>query len=307
MISSTSQGSIASLNSYPSYSQTYESLLAKYRAKKPSASTKGIEAHFKEKNILLIEQLANGPNSVVYLGKQLGSDKLYAIKLLLKSGIEQLGGGVLRRRLDYAKIHASSSIAILHEFASISEGCLSLVTDYYPKGSLAKHLETNGCLVESQAQKVFDGVLQGLSHLHSCKLAHRNLKLENVLLDQQMKAVVVDFCFTLVVTNNTNHEDVLSTSLPYLAPEVLSGIPYDPIPADIFSFGVCLFTALNDCLPFGTSGRPSKPNSTSCNLKPQVEMALSADAKKVIKDSLQFDVNKRASAPFLQNEQWFRK
>ena len=103
------------------------------------------------------------------------------------------------------------------------------------------------------------------------------------------------------------YQPVLTTSLPYLAPEMLSKVPYDPIIADVFAFGVCLFIALNDSLPFGLAYHRGNRNESTCLLKPQVEHLLSQDVKKCLKAMLQFDVNKRATSFSLDHEAWFQK
>ena len=105
--------------------------------------------------------------------------------------------------------------------------------------------------------------------------------------------------------NTDNLESALTSLVPYLAPEVLSKIPYDPMIADVFAFGVCLFIALNDSLPFGPSGKRNGSES-SCSLKPQVEKSLSSEVKKCLKAMLQFDVNKRATSFALDREAWFQ-
>lgn len=303
----TSAGRKSSITSDPAsetYAQVYEGLIGKYRAHKPVPDMKCIENYYKEKGIVVEQPLAFGPNSVVYLGKRLTNSRLMALKIIFKRGVQQLGGSLIKRNIDYYKVHKSDKLSHVHEFTSINEGYMSLVTDYYPGGSLAKHLEVSGAMQETLVRNIFKLVLQGLCYLHICKIAHRNLKLENVLLDHRMMPVLADFSGSIVVEDNANWETMLATSLPYLAPEILSKIPYDPIISDIWSLGVCMYSCLNDSLPFGCSAKPRKPNST-VKFKPLVEQTLSESAKKCVKDALHFDVNKRATSFSLQNEPWF--
>ncbi|KAI2805817.1 spermatid differentiation [Blomia tropicalis] len=292
-------------NSQKNYITSYNNLMSKYRHQKSNLEVSRIERHFKDKNVLMNDQIASGPNSMIFLGKQSSSGRIFCIKIILKKMLEQLGGCVIKRSLDYVKLQSCSYLTTVAEFASIGPNYFTLVTDYYPNGSLAQLLQKINPLPQDWVKTIFQSVLQGLSSIHSFKMAHRNLKLENILLDEQMRPVISDFSFTIVTENVANFESVLATSLPYLAPEVNSGIPYDPIPADIWSFGVCLFIALNNSLPFGNSGKWSQP--IHYKLKPEVERVLTFEAKKCLDEALQFDVNKRSTAIQLQNEAWFQK
>ena len=295
------------VQTYETYAQVYDNLLCKCRGNQQTlVDIKSVENHFKKKSIVVTQALAYGPNSVVFLGKQTSSGRILALKIINKRCIENLGGNLIKRSVDYHKVHKSNKIAIVHEFASINESYMSLVFDYYAGGSLALLLRKNGPIQENVAQDIFKMVLQGLCYLHICKIAHRNLKLENILLDEQNIPVVADFSASIIAENNSNWEYLIATSLPYLAPEVMSNIPYDPIIADIWSFGICLFSTLNDCLPFGSSGKPKKLNYT-LKFNSQLKKSLSESVQKCLNDSLQFDVNKRATSFSLQAEQWFNK
>lgn len=296
-----------------SYHETTQSILAKHRSSKKSTSSSGLkrafEKHLEKTKISMEKFINNGPNSMLYLCSERSTGKQMVLKILLKSIIEPVGGVVMKRpNMDYDKLNPDSSIpsiAWVNEFVSMDSTAYSFVTEYYPKGSVAKLLQSNGPLQEAVAQGIFSSALSGLAHMHMKKMAHRNLKLENLLLDDHNRAVLSDFNYSLIVGDSAQMEAVYATSLPYLAPEVFANVPYDPIIADCWSLGICIYIALNDCLPFGPSGKPPLGYESFYKHKSSVEASLSENGKKMIKLMLQINVNKRPTTYALQRSAWF--
>ena len=113
----------------------------------------------------------------------------------------------------------------------------------------------------------FRDLLQGLSHLQNKGICHRNLSLENLLLDSDGRLVIADFGFALRVpyTDWRNFGGIADVSegstrrlivatghgdnLNYLAPE-LHGMPFDGFAVDMWSAGVILFVLLVGRAPF---------------------------------------------------------
>jgi serine/threonine protein kinase len=87
----------------------------------------------------------------------------------------------------------------------------------------------------SNKLKVALGIAEGVGYLHSLALVHRNLRLSNVLLDDDLTPRLVDFGFEKVkATNHTMSKSALPGWAP---PEVLAGLPYG-LTADVFNCGM---------------------------------------------------------------------
>jgi serine/threonine protein kinase len=102
-----------------------------------------------------------------------------------------------------------------------------------------------GTYPEATARTHFAQILSGLRHLHQLGVAHRDIKLENIMLTQGGEACLIDFDLSDVVPPGGS---TLSTELKgtqsYAAPEVMAagpGRPYDMYKADVWSLGVALF------------------------------------------------------------------
>lgn len=85
-------------------------------------------------------------------------------------------------------------------------------------------------------------------------------------------------------------------SSSYVAPEVIAGKPYDPIPADIWSAGVCIYVILNNAMPFDDSNITRMHNDQlkrRWTFSPKVRKKLSPSAKKLITRMLEPVVSER--------------
>ena len=117
------------------------------------------------------------------------------------------------------------------------------------KGELFSKVVDNGCLDEADALFYFRQILEGIMYCHERKLCHRDMKLENLLLDQTQQTVkITDFGFAKNLADGAA-STVLGTAV-YVAPEVLNGSEYDGFKVDMWACGVILFAMVAGCYPF---------------------------------------------------------
>jgi len=124
-------------------------------------------------------------------------------------------------------------------------------------GELFDQLTThNGAVPEALVRGFMLQLLAGVEHCHKRGVAHRDLKLENVLLDESGVVKVIDF--GLSHQYGFDAAGTVDRSMPiegfcgsksYAAPEVLVGRGYDGFVADMWSLGVCMFGLLNGFFP----------------------------------------------------------
>lgn len=97
--------------------------------------------------------------------------------------------------------------------------------------------------------ELFAQISGAVYYAHSMHCVHRDLKLENILLDKNGNAKLTDFGFTRECMTKTTLETVCGTTV-YMAPELIERRTYDGFKIDIWSLGVILYTLITGYLPF---------------------------------------------------------
>ena len=121
-----------------------------------------------------------------------------------------------------------------------------IASELCDNGNLYDWVANTGAFSEEIARYYFHQLISGLEYLHTQGMSHRDLKLENIMLDDQFKLKIGDFGFASVKACN----DTRKGTHGYMAPEIEIGVKYNGGYADIFSAGVILFTMVSQHLPF---------------------------------------------------------
>lgn len=129
-----------------------------------------------------------------------------------------------------------------------------LVTELCSGGELMKHIYRKGHLSEDETRKYIRQIVSAVDHLHKSGIIHRDLKVENLLLDSNMDIKLIDFGlsneeFVQVDEGKLLHCNTQCGSPAYAAPELLGHKAYGP-EVDIWSIGVNMYAMLTGCLPY---------------------------------------------------------
>ncbi|AET41617.1 putative serine/threonine protein kinase KIN4 Ecym_8339 [Eremothecium cymbalariae DBVPG len=127
---------------------------------------------------------------------------------------------------------------------------IGIVLQYASGGEFYKYIQKKRRLKEPPACRLFAQLISGVYYMHHKGLAHRDLKLENLLLDEHENLMITDFGFV----NEFHKNDLMKTSCGspcYAAPElVVTARPYEARKADVWSCGVILYAMLAGYLPW---------------------------------------------------------
>ncbi|KAG0669529.1 hypothetical protein C6P41_001133 [Kluyveromyces marxianus] len=107
-------------------------------------------------------------------------------------------------------------------------------------------LKTN--MTEYEAKLLFKQIASGIKHLHDNGIVHRDIKDENVIVDNKGFVKLIDFGSAAYVKSGPF--DVFVGTIDYAAPEVLGGEPYEGKPQDVWAIGVLLYTIIYKENPF---------------------------------------------------------
>ncbi|CDW83389.1 serine threonine protein kinase [Stylonychia lemnae] len=121
-----------------------------------------------------------------------------------------------------------------------SKNSYHLVYNYEENGTLLQYINQNQVLQEIQIKILMKQLLQGLNVIHKFDLLHRDLKLQNIIVEdpQFLKVRIIDFGMACKNSDKQRIKQRCGT-LGYVAPEILNS-GYTTQKSDIFSLG-CLF------------------------------------------------------------------
>lgn len=121
-------------------------------------------------------------------------------------------------------------------------------------GDLLTYVRKRRKLTEEVAKYFFKQLIEGLAYLHHSKLiVHRDIKLDNILLDANGKIKIADFGVSRQVATDTERMSEQCGTPAYIAPEILRDKGYEGFKVDVWSAGVCLYAMLIGTVPFKAS------------------------------------------------------
>ena len=127
-------------------------------------------------------------------------------------------------------------------------GLVYIVLELVQGGLLFDICQLVGGLGEDGGRFFFRQLLSSLEYMSSMKVSHRDLKLENILIDCNLNMKIADFGYA-----SFQKIDTLSSyrgTFTYMAPEIKEGKVYNGLKVDLFSAGVILFILIRGIFPF---------------------------------------------------------
>lgn len=112
----------------------------------------------------------------------------------------------------------------------------------------------------SLIKRISSQLIDALIYLHERRIAHLDVKPENILIDKRFQIKLIDFGSSQISLRNGNVE-AYGGSIHYASPEAIIGGIYNGFLADAWSFGVLFFLMLNGCYPKSRTLR--KPSQES--------------------------------------------
>jgi serine/threonine protein kinase len=200
----------------------------------------------------LEKELGRGGMGVVYLAKDLESDRKVAIKTLLSTASDPARKRFLREGEAQAAADAHPNVLRIRAAGEIG-GRPYLVMDFAPGGDLA-HRVKKGPLPPLEAARIARDLARGLAHVHARGVIHRDLKPANVLFSEDGNPQLVDFGLAKIegAEKLTATGAFLGTPA-YMAPEQTGGDVVD-VRADVYAMGAMLYQMLAGRVPFEGAG-----------------------------------------------------
>ena len=193
----------------------------------------------------LISQIGKGANGALMLGRHMIRQEMVAIKIIKMRSQKQKER--MENNFAVLKKLNHEGIAKVYEFFA-DQGYIFIVMEYCKGGDLLSLFKNGNHPEIKTAERIFKQVLDAVCYLHDNGIAHRDLKLENIVLDGNGNPKIIDF--DSMSTNGTQKSKEIVGTLQYLCPEALINNEYNPFKADIWALGIIFATLINGQLPY---------------------------------------------------------
>ena len=182
------------------------------------------------------------------------------------------------------------------------EKYMLIIMEYISGGNLQNFVKKRRKLCEKTAKILFRQIIQGIRYIHSRGIVHRDIKLENILLDLNNIIKICDFGVGKLIKPNTILKDQCGTPV-YMAPEILKGNGYKGFPVDIWSAGVALYIMLSGTLPFNKDKEHDLEYAILNNNMKEIK-DISEEGNDLLKNILEKDPNKRYTCNQILEHPW---
>ena len=196
--------------------------------------------------------IGKGAFGKVNLGLNILTGRVVAIKSFNK---ENINNEISKEKILYEtnlmrKLHHSSITKILETFET--EKYILIIMEYISGGNLQSFVKKRRKLGEKTAKILFKQIIEGIKYIHSQNIVHRDIKLENILIDLNNNIKICDFGVGKLINSNSLLHEQCGTPV-YMAPEIIKGEGYFGFPVDIWSSGIALYIMLSGNIPFNKS------------------------------------------------------
>lgn len=144
---------------------------------------------------------------------------------------------------------------------------------------------------------------KAIAYCHSKDIVHRDIKLENILVNREYKPILIDFGFSRQLPKETHILYDFCGTPNYIAPEVIQREGYYGKPADIWALGVVIHKMITGTFPYKNLTEKNtnlKAMKTELKLPPEVSPELNS----LLNQILSYDFRRRPTAEEILSSEW---
>jgi serine/threonine protein kinase len=259
---------------------------------------------FKE-DYIIGKQIGQGAYATVRIGVHKPTNTKVAIKIYEKVKImDPMRSRSVKREIKLMQRIDHQSIIKIYDVVETNNH-MNIIMEYIGGTSLHSFLKAqpNRRLKEEHAFNIFKQVVNGLYYCHGRCIAHRDIKLENMLLDSYGNLKIIDFGFSTCIPNDKKVRMFCGTP-SYMAPEIVTKAEYCGPPADIWALGVLLYALLCGTFPFkGIDDKDLYAKIAKGDFV--IPEFVSEHAQSLLRKMMSVDPDKRLGAKEVMSDPWY--
>ncbi|RDY10995.1 Serine/threonine-protein kinase SRK2E, partial [Mucuna pruriens] len=254
-----------------------------------------------------VRDIGSGNFGVARLMRDKRTQELVAVKYIERGA--KIDANVKREIINHRSLRHPNIIRFKEVILTPTH--LAIVMEYASGGELFERIHNAGHFNEDEARFFFQQLISGVSYCHAMEVCHRDLKLENTLLDGSpaLHLKICDFGYSKSLLLHSQPNSTVGTPA-YIAPEVLLKQEYDGKIADVWSCGVTLYVMLVGSYPFED---PNDPNDFRKTIQRVLSVQysipdivqISPECRHLISRIFVFDPAERITIPEILNNEWF--
>ncbi|KAL5714864.1 non-specific serine/threonine protein kinase [Ranunculus cassubicifolius] len=255
----------------------------------------------------LVRDIGSGNFGVARLMRDKQTRELVAVKYIERG--EKIDENVQREIINHRSLRHSNIVRFKEVILTPTH--LAIVMEYASGGELFERICNAGRFNEDEARFFFQQLISGVSYCHSMQVCHRDLKLENTLLDGSPapRLKICDFGYSKSSVLHSQPKSTVGTPA-YIAPEVLLRKEYDGKIADVWSCGVTLYVMLVGAYPFEDPDEPKNFKKTIqriLSVQYSIPDHISPQCQHLISRIFVGNPSERITMPEIYTHEWFLK
>lgn len=180
-----------------------------------------------------------------------------------------------------------------------------LIMELVEGQELYQYIRESGHIEEDEARQIFEQILSAVSYCHGKGIVHRDLKLDNIMIDKNKKVKVIDFGLSTQFQPGKmlNHH---CGTYSFGSPELLLGHRYDGPKNDMWIIGVVLYCMVVGKLPFDSVVIQELQRQVVAGVYP-APCGVSKELEDLLSQLLRVNPNYRPTARKVMKHPWFKE
>lgn len=202
----------------------------------------------------VIRKIGEGGMAKVYLAYDKQTDAHVAMKILRKENIDERKVRHFKREAKTLSLLDDENIVAVYDVGE-ENGIHYIVNEFVEGMTLKEYINTCSPIPVEEVVELTRQILHGLAHAHSKGVVHKDIKSQNILLNENRDVKITDFGIADIMDEEITKTQSLMGTPQYVAPEILNRDELTS-QSDIYSVGILIYEMLVSKAPF-TGDKPA--------------------------------------------------